>query len=77
MSMKLYVAYVQGVYRHETLAAAISEELLYPKILEWFKGHDDYHTIGVELLEVDKPPQDISTYRVNSNYVTVYGMYNT
>lgn len=71
MSNKLYVAYVQGVYRHETLAAAISEELLYPKILEWFKDHDDYHSIGVELLEADKPPQDVSVYRVNSKRISI------
>lgn len=69
---KLYVAYEDGVYRHSTIAVALSEDELYPSILEYFSKTDDYHSITVELLEAGKDIEPVSVYSIKSERVKVF-----
>ena len=68
---QLFVAYEMGVYRHDTIGVALSEEELYPTILAYFKGTDDYHSVIVEALDVDNYIVEICYYKVRSNEVYV------
>ena len=68
---KLYVAYEDGVYRQGTIAVALSEEDLYPSILEYFSKTDDYHNITVEVLEASLPATRLCRYKIQSDRVKV------
>lgn len=66
--MNLYVAYEQGVYRHRTLAFGLSEKDLWMPVLEYFMSTDDYHTVVVELLNMDTSQVEaISEYVVETH----------
>ena len=62
----LYVAYEDGVYRHETIAVQSMEKDIFPKVLDYFKNTDDYHDITVEYLGDGDKTKRICVYSVRS-----------
>lgn len=51
----MFVAFEEGVYRHQTIAASDTLEGLIPAAIEYFKGQEDfYHTIEIEDISTEK-----------------------
>ena len=68
---KLFIAHVQGVYRKDTIAVALSEEELIPYILGYFKDNDDYHTVETATVSLEGE-KHLHSFSVKSDEVVVF-----